>query len=257
MSDAANMNVPYEAGRYRSPDGVPTDIVVFTITSLQRSTAQKSLPERTLQVLLIRRRQAPFEGSWALPGGFTREGETVAECARRELLEETGVADFHLDYFNVYSRPDRDPRGWMISHAFMALVQEAALAERTTSDEAAEVRLVPVEEALQLELAFDHNDILRDALAKVRTNMMTTAIAKEFLPEMFTISELYQVITTVVPEFEERNFIRKITSTRSRKGILEEARGEDGQPLQSNRYSQRPAQLYRFTDYTPELSIYG
>ncbi|MCR2807114.1 NUDIX hydrolase [Paenibacillus soyae] len=247
----------YSTKPYRTPDGAPTDIAMFTITSEEKPGAKKALPIRQLKVMLIRRRKWPFEGKWALPGGFTRPTETVQQCAERELLEETGVANVHLEYFQVYSSPGRDPRGWMISHAFVALVQEQALEGRQTSEEASEVRLVPVEEALAMELAFDHRDILGDALARIRQLMMTTTIAKAFLPELFTISELYQVIQTVVPTFEEKNFIRKVTSTQSRQGILEEARGEDGSPLLSNRYSQRPAQLYRFTDYAPELSIYG
>lgn len=248
---------PYSASEFRTPDGIPTDIVVFTITSTEKPSAKKSLPIRELEVMLIRRRQWPFEGQWALPGGFTRETETVEACARRELLEETGVSDVHLEYFNVYSEKGRDPRGWMISHAFFALVQESYVASRRASDEASEICLMPVEEALATELAFDHRTIIRDALDRIRLKMLTTTIAKEFLPEHFTISELYQVIRTVVPSFEESNFIRKITSTQSRKGILEEVRDRSGEPMMSNRYSQRPAQLYRFTDYTPELSIYG
>lgn len=247
----------YEPGRYRSPDGAPTDIVVFTLTSTEKPGAKKALPIRELQVLLIRRQQWPFEGQWALPGGFTRESETVHQCARRELAEETGISEVHLEHFNVYSSPGRDPRGWMISQAFFALVPEGFLANRRTSDEASEVRLVPIGEALSMELAFDHGTILRDALEQVRRKMLTTTIAKEFLPERFTLGELYQVIQTVVPTFEEKNFIRKVTSTQSRKGILEEVFEPDGRPALSNRYSQRPAQLYRFTDYTPELSIYG
>lgn len=257
MSDNIENDGNYTAGQYRTPDGAPTDIVVFTITATEKTGAQKSLPIRKLQVMLIHRRKWPFEGKWALPGGFTRETETVRECARRELLEETGVSGVHLEYFNEYSTIGRDPRGWMISHAFFALVQEGSLAGRKPSDEAAEVRLFPVDEALSMELAFDHQIILQDALDQIRRKMLTTTIAKEFLPERFTISELYQVILTVVPTFEERNFIRKVTSTQSRKGILEEVRDREGQLMMSNRYSQRPAQLYRFTDYLPELSIYG
>ena len=247
----------YNTQQFRTPDGAPTDIVLFTITSKEKSGAKKSLPIRDLQVLLIKRKMWPFQGKWALPGGFTKETETVQECARRELSEETGVSDVHLEYFNAYSASGRDPRGWMISHAFFALVQETDLASRTTSNEASEVGLFPVEVALAMELAFDHRIIVQDALDQVRRKMMTTTIAKEFLPEHFTISELYQVIQTVVPAFEEKNFIRKVTSTQSRKGILEEVRDRQGQLVMSNHYSQRPAQLYRFTDYSPELSIYG
>jgi hypothetical protein len=136
-------------------------------------------------------------------------------------------------------------------------VNEEVLADRKASDDASDVRLFSIEEALKLELAFDHNDIIRDALEQIRIRMLTTTIAKEFLPEQFTMSELYQVIETVVPEFQEKNFIRKITSTQSRKGILEEVRDPYGQLKGSNRYSQRAAQLYRFTNFQPKLSIYS
>ncbi|MNY72359.1 hypothetical protein D3C86_2108990 [compost metagenome] len=78
-----------------------------------------------------------------------------------------------------------------------------------------------------------------------------------FLPAEFTISELYQVIQTVVPDFEERNFIRKITSTQNRKGIIEEVKDRNGELKLSNRYSQRAVQLYASTDLTPQLSIYS
>ncbi|UUZ86005.1 NUDIX hydrolase [Paenibacillus sp. P26] len=247
----------YSAASYRTPDGAPADIVIFTVTTTEKPTAKKSLPERELDVLLIRRKEWPYAGQWALPGGFTRETESVYDCAVRELKEETGVEDVHLEYFNVYSTPNRDPRGWMISHAFYALVQERALLHRKAASDAAEVQLFPVSEALSMELAFDHGDMLRDALVRVRGQMLTTTIAKKFLPEEFTISELYQVIRTVVPDFEEPNFIRKITSTQSRKGIIEEVRDRSGERKLSNRYSQRAAQLYRFTDTVPVLSIYG
>ncbi|GAA3411132.1 NUDIX domain-containing protein [Paenibacillus hodogayensis] len=247
----------YTASKYRTPDGAPSDIVIFTITSTERAAGKKALPERDLQVLLIQRKNWPYEGKWALPGGFCGEDESMYDCARRELAEETGVAEVHLEYFNVYSEPKRDPRGWMISHAFFALVHERYLAERKAQDDAADVRLFPVSEALAMELAFDHRVILRDALAKIRENMLATTIAKEFLPAEFTIGELYQVIRTVVPDFAEQNFIRKITSTQSRQGILEEVTDEQGRGKLSNRYSQRAAQLYRFTDYKPRLSIYG
>lgn len=247
----------YTSSKYRTPDGAPSDIVIFTITSRERKAGKKALPERELQVLLIQRKKWPFEGQWALPGGFCGEEESMYECARRELMEETGVADVHLEYFNVYSEPRRDPRGWIISHAFFALVHERYLADRKAQDDAADVRLFPVSEALRLELAFDHRRILGDALERIREKMLTTTIAREFLPAEFTIGELYQVIRTVVPEFAEQNFIRKVTSTRSREGILEEVEDEKGGRKLSNRYSQRPAQLYRFTDYTPKLSIYS
>lgn len=247
----------YSARKYRTPDGVPTDIVIFTIISTEKNTVKKSLPTRELYVMLIQRNIWPYEGKWALPGGFTGETETVYSCAERELKEETGVDHVHLEYFNVYSAPGRDPRGWIISHAFLALVNETLLDNRRAAIDASDVRLFPVNEAFSLDLAFDHHQILQDALQRIRQKMLTTTIAKEFLSDEFTISELYQVIQTVVPEFEEKNFVRKITSTQSRKGIIEEVKDTNGNLKLSNRYSQRAAQLYRFTDLVPQLSIYS
>nr|WP_155973173.1 NUDIX domain-containing protein [Paenibacillus sp. Leaf72] len=247
----------YSPDHYRTPDGAPTDIVIFTIVSTQRSKVKKALPHHELQVLLIKRNIWPFEGQWALPGGFTLETETVQECARRELLEETQVSEVHLEYFNVYSAPGRDPRGWMISHAFLALVGEQQLANRQAAVDASEVQLFPVEEALKLPLAFDHRILIQDALIQIQRKMLTTTIAKAFLPDEFTIAELYQVIQAVVPDFAEQNFIRKITSTQSRSGIIEKVVDAAGALKFSNQYSQRPAQLYRFTGLEPQLSIYG
>ncbi|WP_223070423.1 NUDIX hydrolase [Paenibacillus caui] len=243
--------------KYRTPDGIPADIVMFTLTKQERRSSTKSLPLFELKVMLVRRRSWPFAGAFALPGGFCQENESLFETASRELKEETGVDGGHLEYLGVYSTPGRDPRGWIISHAFYALVEEAVLEKRKAADDAQAVGLFTVEEALEeLELAFDHREIIKDAYRRIQQQMLQTTIAKQFLPPHFTLSELYQVIQTVVPDFEELNFIRKITSTRSRQGILEEVRDETGKPLLSNQYSQRPAQLYRFTDFTPQLSIY-
>ncbi|RUT29920.1 NUDIX domain-containing protein [Paenibacillus zeisoli] len=248
---------PYDAKKYRTPDGIPADIVMFTLTKQERRAATKSLPIFDLKVMLIRRKSWPFAGAWALPGGFSQEDESLYETASRELMEETGVEGRHLEYLGVYSKPGRDPRGWIISHAFFAFVEEWVLEKRKAADDAQKVGLFTMKEALEeLELAFDHREILKDAYKRIQQQMLQTTIAKQFLPEHFTLSELYQVIQTVVPDFAELNFIRKITSTRSRQGILEEVRDENGQPLLSNQYSQRPAQLYRFTDFTPQLSIY-
>ncbi len=257
MTDNSKQHM-YDVKKYRTPDGAPADIVMFTLTKKERKTFTKTLPLRELKVMLIKRRSWPFAGKWALPGGFSRDDESLFEAAQRELKEETGVDARHLEYLGVYSKPGRDPRGWIISHAFYALVEEEILEKRRAADDAEEVGLFTIEQALdELELGFDHHDIIRDAYMRIQEQMLSTVIAKKFLPSEFTLSELYQVIKAVVPDFEEPNFIRKITSTRSRKGIIEEVRDEEGNPLSSNQYSQRPAQLYRFTGLVPRLSIYS
>ncbi|WP_426449473.1 NUDIX domain-containing protein [Paenibacillus sp. S-38] len=255
---AAENEKNYSAKNYRTPDGAPADIVIFTITSESQMTSTKSLPKRELRVLLIQRKVWPYEGHWALPGGFSRETESMYETARRELQEEAGVGNVHMEYLNVYSSPGRDPRGWILSHVFCALVREEQLAERRASDDAVDVGLFSVEEALtRMDLAFDHREMIVEALEHVRERMLLTPLAKEFLPPEFTLGELYQVIRTVVPAFEEANFIRKMKSTQSRSGILEEVRDHKGELKKSNAYSQRAAQLYRFTGNVPKLSLYG
>ena len=109
------------------------------------------------RVLLIRRGNPPFQGHYALPGGFVDVGETVEDACRRELLEETGVEAKKLTLIGVYSEPGRDPRGATVAVAFLARVKGAAKA----GDDAAAVEWV--ESWRRLDLAFDHKQILKDA----------------------------------------------------------------------------------------------
>jgi 8-oxo-dGTP diphosphatase len=109
-------------------------------------------------VVLIRRGSDPFEGQWALPGGFVEVGETVEEAARREAAEETGLAVELAHLVGVYSEPDRDPRGHNVSVAFLARVLGGDL---SAASDAAEVSVLDPE---SVELAFDHRKIVEDAL---------------------------------------------------------------------------------------------
>ena len=109
------------------------------------------------RVLLIKRGNPPFQGHYALPGGFVDVGETVEDACRRELLEETGVVAKKLTLIGVYSDPGRDPRGHTASVAFLARVKGTA----TAGDDAAAVEWV--ETWRRLDIAFDHKQILKDA----------------------------------------------------------------------------------------------
>ena len=79
-------------------------------------------PEQKLKLLLIKRASYPYKNEWALPGGFCQKEESTLETARRELYEETGIKDAYLRPFDIFSEPGRDPRGWIISHAFLTLI---------------------------------------------------------------------------------------------------------------------------------------
>jgi 8-oxo-dGTP diphosphatase len=109
-------------------------------------------------VLLIKRGNEPFKGHYALPGGGVEIGETVEQACIREMQEETGLEISRLRLIGVYSRPDRDPRGHVVSIAFLA---EADLSEMKAGSDAAEVELV--ENWRQCNLAFDHREIIEAA----------------------------------------------------------------------------------------------
>ncbi|MEZ3447268.1 MAG: NUDIX hydrolase [Lachnospiraceae bacterium] len=118
----------YDINQYDRPS-IAADIAVFSIGRKQAGGADyRRLPAKTLRILLIRRAEQPFQGEWALPGGFMQKGETIQETARRELKEETGTDKAYLELCGVFSDIGRDPRGWIISQSFIAVLNEDDLA---------------------------------------------------------------------------------------------------------------------------------
>ncbi|MEU4390526.1 NUDIX domain-containing protein [Kribbella sp. NPDC023855] len=186
------------------PLGVAADLVILTVR------------DGTLQVLLIRRGIAPYRGRWALPGGFVRPKEDLAETARRELAEETGLVSerIHLEQIATYGEPGRDPRGRVISVAYLALVPD--LPTPVAGTDAASASWVTVAEVLDdpERLAFDHHRILTDAVERARAKLEYSPLAAAFCPDEFTISELrgvYEAVWGV--QLDPRNFHRKATKT--------------------------------------------
>lgn len=119
-----------------------------------------------LSVLLVRRAGEPYAGSWALPGGYMEIDETLAAAARRELLEETGLAAGRLEELGVYDAVDRDPRGRTITVAFLGTGVEDASAA-AAGDDASDARWFPVNELPAV--AFDHGQIIADALERLHS----------------------------------------------------------------------------------------
>jgi 8-oxo-dGTP diphosphatase len=137
--------------KYPRP-AVTTDCVIFGITR-----------DGERRVLLVQRGNEPFRGMWAFPGGFLNMDETLEQCARRELKEETGLdTPIRFEELKSFSTVDRDPRGRTISVAFVA---EVPLSEVKGGDDAAEARWFPLDEIPQL--AFDHGEMLQAALARL------------------------------------------------------------------------------------------
>lgn len=111
------------------------------------------------KVVLVKRGGFPYRGRWALPGGFMEPGETGAEAAAREVMEEANMELMYLDFLTVADTPDRDPRGRCVSMVFVA---GAADTEPFAGDDAVEARWFLLSEAKQMDLAFDHNELLEE-----------------------------------------------------------------------------------------------
>ncbi|MEU8556342.1 NUDIX domain-containing protein [Streptomyces anthocyanicus] len=183
------------------PFAVTVDLAVLTLRA------------GALHALLVERGQEPYAGRWALPGGFLLPAESAEEAARRELAEETGLADvtgLHLEQLRTYSEPGRDPRMRVVSVAFAALLPDPP--EPHGGGDAAEARWVPYDKAQGL--AFDHDRILADARDRVGAKLEYTCLATAFCPAEFTLGELQQVYETVWGTALDRpNFRRKVLAT--------------------------------------------
>lgn len=133
----------YDLTKYDRPS-VAADVVVFSVMKDDECEDVRRLQEKKLKILLIRRGGFPYKGSWAMPGGFCRKGEDVIDSARRELCEETGIDDAYVKLVGVYGEPGRDPRGWVISSTYMALMNARACRLKA-GDDAQDARWFTVE----------------------------------------------------------------------------------------------------------------
>jgi len=190
--------------------------------------------DEDLQVLLIRRDIEPFQGRWALPGGFVRLDETLDEAARRELEEETGVSRLYLEQLYTFGDIGRDPRERVVSVAYYALVKLSDHRVKAATD-AREAAWFSVDDLPKL--AFDHDKILQVALARLKGKVRYQPIGFELLPPKFTLSALQKLYEIVLERpLDKRNFRKKVLSM----GFLEDL-DEVEQDV-----AHRAARLYRF-----------
>jgi len=207
---------------------VTVDVVILTMS------------EGMLQALLVCRGEAPFEGMWAIPGGFKRPTETLDAAARRELHEETGVdAASLLTQFGAYGDPERDPRMNVVTVAYLAVLRDVK--DIAGGSDAAAAALLPVSDLLsgKVEAAFDHLRILRDAIERVRVELEISGIATAFVGPTFTLAELRAVYEAVWDvQLDAANFRRSVVA-------------EEGWVVPTGRRAKpgsaggRPAELYR------------
>ncbi len=208
------------------PLHVAVDVVLFTIR------------DGVVAVLLWQRPYPPFAGQWALPGTFSRQDETLDESPRRALSDKAGVQDAYLEQLATYdlpargTAPGRDPRGRVVSVAYLALLAPAAAAAVAARRGVAWWSL----DALPDPLAFDHARILADGMARLQAKTRYAGLAFELVPDEFTLSQVQSVYEAILGEdLDVRNFRRDLHAA----GVIEPTGGERAEG------PGRPARLYR------------
>lgn len=203
------------------------DCVVF---GLGRSRAD----EPDLRVLLIQRGVPPFEGRWALPGGFVRVDETLDEAARRELSEEASVRVAYLEQLYTFGDLERDPRERVVSVAYFALVNPA---EHVPSADTDATRAAWFGAKELPPLAFDHDRVVTVALERLRSKVRYRPIGFDLLPPTFTLTQLQRMYECILGRaLDKRNFRKKVLSF----ALLEPTNQRE------TGVAHRAAQLYRF-----------
>lgn len=229
----------YNATYYRKKFGYNSDTVDAVVMSVMNEE---------LCFLLIKRKNAPYKDFWALPGGFIDREKDIDTLAsiERELKEETGLEKIYLEQLKTYTRKYRDPREKVadeliriFSVAHFALVDYTKINKLKASSDAKEVKWFKLSE-LPDNLAFDHKEIIDDAITRIRGKLTYSAVVFELLPETFTIPELQKMIESILGQkLDRNNFRTKILS----QNFLDKASTKKIKKIG------KPAQYYRFNQY--------
>lgn len=214
---------------YNQNISITVDCAVFTIHT------------NKLHIALIQRLLDPYKNMRALPGWFVLNTESLEQAAKRELQEETNIKNLYLEQLYTFSDSKRDPRGRVISCAYIALVPETSFKLRAATD-AKDTKLFPVSNLPRL--AFDHAEIIAYALQRIKRKIKYTNIAQYLLPSRFTLSALQRIYEIILEEkVDTRNFRKKILTLDIIKAIEKKETG----------VSHRPSQLYTFTNKKLEI----
>lgn len=204
------------------------DVVMFKLTN------------GILKVLLLKLKEAPFLGKWALPGGLVTADETLEGSARRHLENKVGISgDVFIEQLYTFGDPDRDPHGWVVSVAYLGLTRddsfEPTLSSRYDSVAWHSVSNLP-------ELGYDHKKIIEAAVDRLQSKLLYTNIIFALMPKEFTLTQLQSSYENILgKKLDKRNFRKKILSTK----ILKDLKRK------THNTASRPAALYTFS--SPKL----
>ncbi len=222
---------------------VAADLVVFTLRPPREGQPEAEGPR--LSVLLIERGIPPFEGQLALPGGFVKSDEGLELAARRELAEETGIADLGgtiVEQLATFGEPSRDPRGRIVSAVYLALVPWHLLAHAKGSDDARAAEFCTIvdgaptrDDGRRARLAFDHDEVMHVAIERLRGRITYTTAPFALMPETFTLAELQAAYEAILGTTLHRRAFRERVE---REGwVVETGETRGG--------AHRPARLFR------------
>lgn len=208
---------------------VAVDVAIFTII------------DDALQVLLIKLKQTPYEKAWALPGGLIKADESLDDAAKRELKDRTGLSGVYLEQLYTFGAVNRDPFGRVVSTAYFALIPSDGQALSTLK----EVDNVKWFKAGKLpELGYDHAEIIKYALERLRSKLRYSNIVYSLLPKEFTLTDLQSTYEIIIGhELDKRNFRKKILSLNLVETVGKKVSGAPN----------RPAELYRFKRQKPQI----
>lgn len=204
---------------------VAIDVAIFT------------LEDSKLKVALIKVKSKPFENYWTLPGGMVATDESIDEAVVRHTKEKAGIKKIHLEQLFTFGEVDRDPRGRVVSTGYLALSPVNKL-KLKTSDAYAAIELFDISN-LPLKIAYDHKEIIKTAIKRLRSKLVYTNIIKHLMTDEITLSELQDVYELILKrKFDKRNFRKKITDIKLVKPTKRKSSGG----------AHRPATLYKFSE---------
>jgi len=208
---------------------VAVDLIIFSLVDSQ------------LSVALIQMKKKPFENKWAFPGGLVGINESIADAAKRELQEKTGLSKVYLEQLYTSGEINRDPLNHVVSVVYFALLDSKNILLKTSAKYKA-ICWFPIKK-LPL-LAYDHNKIAGIAYKRLKGKLKYTNIVYNLLPKYFTLSQLQHVYETILDQsLDKRNFRKKIQTLQILKSTKKYK--TDGM--------HRPALLYSFKEHTLKI----
>lgn len=208
---------------------VAVDVVILTVK------------DEMLQTLLIQTKSSPFPGKWVLPGGLVKPNETIDEAVKRHMLAKVGIQNVYFEQLYTFGDVDRDPRGRVVSVAYMVLIPHRSFEPKTNADYQA-IDWLPVGKLPSL--GYDHRQIIQTATDRLKAKLEYTNIVYSLLAPEFTLSQMQKIYESILEKkIDKRNFRKKILQTKLLQKVSKKTIGD----------AHRPAQLFRFKSRKPQI----